>query len=193
MGYLMLFGGDMRIRAVCAHVPGIDTVVQIGHQLVGNALAAHGGEILKFVGDGVMAYFPAEDALFLPMVTAGALNAARQVIGDIEAANEARAAGGAEPVRFGIGLHVGTVTFGNVGTEDRLDFTVIGVPQVTSLLPASVLSGGRVTLAGSSLDLVSQVRVNARLMPLEAQLSRATEPATWSGTLVLGGPGLSGN
>jgi adenylate cyclase len=95
-------------------------------QLVGNALAAHGGEILKFVGDGVMAYFPAEDALFLPMVTAGALNAARQVIGDIEAANEARAAGGAEPLRFGIGLHVGTVTFGNVGTEDRLDFTVIG-------------------------------------------------------------------
>ncbi|MDP1751436.1 MAG: adenylate/guanylate cyclase domain-containing protein [Reyranella sp.] len=95
-------------------------------QLVGNALAAHGGEILKFIGDGVMAYFPAEDALFLPMVTANALNAARQVIGDIEAANEARAAGGAEPLRFGIGLHVGAVTFGNVGTEDRLDFTVIG-------------------------------------------------------------------
>ncbi|MCF8533741.1 MAG: adenylate/guanylate cyclase domain-containing protein [Reyranella sp.] len=95
-------------------------------QLVGNALAAHGGEILKFIGDGVMAYFPAEDALFLPMVTANALAAARQVIDDIEAANEARAAGGADPLRFGIGLHVGTVTFGNVGTEDRLDFTVIG-------------------------------------------------------------------
>ncbi len=95
-------------------------------QHVGNALSAHGGEILKFIGDGVMAYFPAEDALFLPMVTANALNAARQVIDDIEAANEARATGGADPVRFGIGLHVGTVTFGNVGTEDRLDFTVIG-------------------------------------------------------------------
>ena len=96
-------------------------------QLVGNALAAHGGEILKFIGDGVMAYFPAEDALFMPMVTTNALNAARQVIDDIAAANEARAAaGGADPLRFGIGLHVGTVTFGNVGTEDRLDFTVIG-------------------------------------------------------------------
>lgn len=95
-------------------------------QLVGDALARQGGEILKFIGDGVMAYFPAEDALFMPMVTAAALDAARQLIDDAEAANEARATGGAEPIRFGIGLHVGTVTFGNIGTEDRLDFTVIG-------------------------------------------------------------------
>jgi adenylate cyclase len=95
-------------------------------QLVGDALKAHGGEILKFIGDGVMAYFPAEDALFLPQVTGNALGAARRLIDDIEAANEARAAGGHDPVRFGIGLHVGPVTFGNIGTEDRLDFTVIG-------------------------------------------------------------------
>jgi len=95
-------------------------------QLVGDALAANGGEILKFIGDGVMAYFPAEDALFLPIVTAQAIAAARQLIADIEAANEARATGGNDPLRFGIGLHIGPVTFGNVGTEDRLDFTVIG-------------------------------------------------------------------
>jgi adenylate cyclase len=95
-------------------------------QLVGDALGANGGEILKFIGDGVMGYFPAEDALFLPMVTGQALAAARRLITDIEAANEARAAGGRDPLRFGIGLHLGDVTFGNVGTEDRLDFTVIG-------------------------------------------------------------------
>ncbi|HYD07786.1 MAG TPA: adenylate/guanylate cyclase domain-containing protein, partial [Reyranella sp.] len=95
-------------------------------QLVGDALKAHGGEILKFIGDGVMAYFPAEDALFLPYVTNSAIAAARRLIEDIEAANEARAAGGHDPLRFGIGLHVGPVTFGNIGTEDRLDFTVIG-------------------------------------------------------------------
>jgi len=95
-------------------------------QLVGDALKAHGGEILKFIGDGVMAYFPAEDALFLPMVTDNAIAAARQLVDDIEAANEARATGGLDPVRFGIGLHVGPVTFGNIGTEERLDFTVIG-------------------------------------------------------------------
>jgi adenylate cyclase len=95
-------------------------------QLVGDALSAHGGEILKFIGDGVMAYFPADDALFLPYVTNSAISAARRLMSDIESANEARAAGGLDPVRFGIGLHVGPVTFGNVGTEDRLDFTVIG-------------------------------------------------------------------
>ncbi len=96
-------------------------------QLVGDALSANGGEILKFIGDGVMAYFPAEDALFLPVVTGQAIAAARRLIEDVGAANEARAAaGGHDPLRFGIGLHVGPVTFGNVGTEDRLDFTVIG-------------------------------------------------------------------
>ncbi|CAN5393292.1 adenylate/guanylate cyclase domain-containing protein [soil metagenome] len=95
-------------------------------QLVGDALKAFGGEILKFIGDGVMAYFPAEDALFLPMVTNNAIGAARRLIDDIEAANEARAAGGHDPVRCGVGLHLGPVTFGNIGTEDRLDFTVIG-------------------------------------------------------------------
>ena len=94
--------------------------------LVGDALNANGGEILKFIGDGVMAYFPAEDALFLPYVTNSAIAAARRLVDDIEAANEARAAGGHDPVRCGVGLHVGPVTFGNIGTEDRLDFTVIG-------------------------------------------------------------------
>lgn len=95
-------------------------------QLVGDALKENGGEILKFIGDGVMAYFPAEDALFLPYVTNNAMAAARRLVDDIEAANEARAAGGHDPVRCGVGLHVGLVTFGNIGTEDRLDFTVIG-------------------------------------------------------------------
>ena len=127
-------------------------------QLVGDALAKHGGEILKFIGDGVMAYFPAEDALFLPAVTNNAVAAARHLIADVEAANEARAAGGADPLRFGVGLHVGLVTFGIIGTEDRLDFTVIG-PAVNR---ASRLEGltkelGVPVLASSEFNLVSTV------------------------------------
>lgn len=127
-------------------------------QLVGDALKAYGGEILKFIGDGVMAYFPAEDALFLPVVTNNAVSAARRLITDVEAANEARAAGGADPLRFGVGLHVGLVTFGNIGTEDRLDFTVIG-PAVNR---ASRLEGltkqlGVPVLASSEFNTVSTV------------------------------------
>ena len=127
-------------------------------QLVGDALKAYGGEILKFIGDGVMAYFPADDALFLPYVTNNAIAAAKRLIADVEAANEARAAGGADPLRFGVGLHVGPVTFGNIGTEDRLDFTVIG-PAVNR---ASRLEGltkqlGVPVLASSEFNLASTV------------------------------------
>jgi len=127
-------------------------------QLVGDALKAYGGEILKFIGDGVMAYFPAEDALFLPHVTNNAVSAARRLVADIEAANEARAAGGADPLRFGVGLHVGPVTFGNIGTEERLDFTVIG-PAVNR---ASRLEGltkqlGVPVLASSEFNTASTV------------------------------------
>ncbi|MBS0542099.1 MAG: adenylate/guanylate cyclase domain-containing protein [Proteobacteria bacterium] len=131
-------------------------------QLVGDALKAHGGEILKFIGDGVMGYFPAEDALFLPVVTNNAIAAARRLIGDIEAANEARAAGGADPLRFGVGLHVGPVTFGNIGTEERLDFTVIG-PAVNR---ASRLEGltkqlGVPVLASAEFNAVSTVAMKS--------------------------------
>ena len=127
-------------------------------QLVGDALKAHGGEILKFIGDGVMAYFPAEDALFLPMVTDSAVAAARQLVDDIEAANEARATGGHDPVRFGIGLHVGPVTFGNIGTEDRLDFTVIG-PAVnrTARLEGLTKQLGVPILASAEFNAASTV------------------------------------
>jgi adenylate cyclase len=127
-------------------------------QLVGDALKANGGEILKFIGDGVMAYFPAEDALFLPYVTNSAIAAAQRLIEDIEAANEARATGGHDPVRFGIGLHVGPVTFGNIGTEDRLDFTVIG-PAVnrTARLESLTKQLGVQVLASAEFNAASTI------------------------------------
>ncbi len=95
-------------------------------EVVGAALKRHGGEILKFIGDGVMAIFPIEDAMFLPEATGGAIDATREALAAIDEINAGRVEAGREAIRFGIGLHVGIVTFGNVGTEDRLDFTVIG-------------------------------------------------------------------
>jgi len=95
-------------------------------EAIGVALKKHGGEILKFIGDGVMAIFPVDDAMFLPDATSGAVDAAREALSVIEEVNAGRVEAGREAIRFGVGLHVGLVTFGNVGTEDRLDFTVIG-------------------------------------------------------------------
>jgi hypothetical protein len=70
-----------------------------------------------------------------------------------------------------------------------LDFTVSGVPQVTSLSPTSVLSGGRVTLSGSSLDRVAQVRVNSTLLPIASQTASTllvdVPQAAASGTITL--------
>jgi adenylate cyclase len=141
-------------------------------QIVGDALKIYGGEILKFIGDGVMAYFPAEDALFLPMVTNNAIGAARRLIDDIEAANEARAAGGNDPVRCGVGLHLGPVTFGNIGTEDRLDFTVIGpavnraarLESLTKELGVPILASAEFN-AASTIPLKSLGKYTLRGVP----------------------------
>jgi adenylate cyclase len=82
------------------------------------AIVGAGGEVLKFMGDGVLAFFHADDAA-LACVAAleGGLNAL--------AALEQAAAPDAL-LRAGIALHYGTVSYGNIGSGRRLDFTVIG-------------------------------------------------------------------
>jgi len=81
----------------------------------------HGGEILKFIGDGVLAVFPTEDgALDAATVCGRALASARLAL---------EAARSAEPpldLRFGFGLHFGEVLYGNIGSKTRIDFTVLG-------------------------------------------------------------------
>jgi adenylate cyclase len=90
------------------------------------ALRPRGGEIMSFIGDGMLAIFPIADAMFLPQACASAVDAALDAIGSMENANQSRLARGEPEIRFGVGLHVGSFTYGNIGTEDRLDFTVIG-------------------------------------------------------------------
>ncbi len=150
----VLWFSDLRdFTGLNERLPAADLLELLNNylQLVGDALDAHGGEILKFIGDGVMGYFPAEDALFLPMITANALAAARRLIEDVEAANFARATGGRDPLRFGIGLHIGPVTFGNIGTRDRLDFTVLG-PAVNRAARLEALTKELKVLVCASAD-----------------------------------------
>jgi len=90
------------------------------------AVEKHGGQVLKLIGDGMLAIFPLGDPAFRPYVCRNALNAAADAERAVEALNARRAELGKPPVRFGFALHVGDVMYGNIGSESRLDFTAIG-------------------------------------------------------------------
>jgi len=84
------------------------------------------GEVLKFMGDGMLAIFPAADDDDFPTSSMRALEAATEGLQRLDAVNKKRSAKGRGELRTGMGLHLGEVIFGNVGAAGRLDFTVIG-------------------------------------------------------------------
>jgi adenylate cyclase len=93
-------------------------------EVVGAAISAQRGEILKFMGDGLLAVFHLEESR--AATCDRTLDAALAALAGTEALNKELTQEGRAPLAFGIGLHWGEVEFGNIGTRDRLDFTVIG-------------------------------------------------------------------
>jgi len=85
-------------------------------------IARHGGEILKFIGDGLLAIFPLSE----PRACANLLHAVTEARQAMTALNEKNGETGRAPLNYGIGVHVGDVMYGNIGSRARLDFTVIG-------------------------------------------------------------------
>jgi len=92
----------------------------------------HGGEVLRFIGDAALAIFPtaASDAhrrvRGVEHACETALAAAEDAHQRIETLNHQRVQMGEPPLRFGLALHMGEVTYGNIGVPNRLEFTVIG-------------------------------------------------------------------
>jgi adenylate cyclase len=86
----------------------------------------HGGEVLKFIGDALLAIFPMVDDLDRDRACQAALAAAEEALADLDRLNRRRQADGKPTFEAGIALHAGAVTYGNIGAPDRLDFTVIG-------------------------------------------------------------------
>lgn len=89
------------------------------------ALRSHGGEVLKFVGDGMLAILSFEDADRVETCRR-ALDAAAEATQALAVLNSTRAAASLPVVTVDLALHVGEVLYGNVGAADRLDFTVVG-------------------------------------------------------------------
>jgi adenylate cyclase len=109
------------------------------------AIEEHGGEVLKFMGDGLLAIFPIGAEAHFPTICAAALEAGRAARDNIAALH---AAEDGPALRFGLALHVGDVLFGNIGSGNRLDFTAIG-PAVNLAARLEKLAGqlGRTILA----------------------------------------------
>jgi adenylate cyclase len=89
------------------------------------AVLDHGGEVLKFIGDAILAIFPIEDP-DSPAAAEHAIEAAQDAQREITLINKHRVEQGASTIGFGIGMHIGNLMYGNIGTLGRLDFTVIG-------------------------------------------------------------------
>ncbi len=106
------------------------------------AILNHGGEVLKYIGDGLLAIFPlSKSTVDARDVCGRALAAAREAQANIDSIEAPPPFGNTHGVRFGLALHIGEVLYGNIGSMNRLDFTCIG--------PAVNLAARLEKLAGS--------------------------------------------
>ena len=123
-----------------------------------DAIHDAGGDVLKLIGDGVLAMFTSED---LAAARRAALRAEHHFRQNVTSLNVRRAADGRPTTSAYVGLHVGEVFYGNIGSEDRLDFTVVG-PAVNevSRIASMCRSVDRELLASSAfrtgLDATAQ-------------------------------------
>lgn len=103
-------------------------VIQLLNAYFGLAIPiieSYGGEVLKLLGDGILAVFP-YSSNNQALVGKKVLLAVRKIADDLMNLNRKREKDGKIPFFHGVGLHSGEILYGNIGSKDRLDFTVIG-------------------------------------------------------------------
>ncbi len=112
------------------------------------AVLDHGGQVLRFIGDAALAIFPVANSDAAAQARTLALTAAVEANARIVEVNEKRACKGWLPLDYGLALHVGEVIYGNIGTRDRLEFTVVGeAANYAARLESLCKSLGKPTLA----------------------------------------------
>ena len=178
----VLFLADLRgFTALADTLPG-DALIEMlddCFDCMVRPVAAQGGEVLKFLGDGLLAIFRIEDRPPAE-VCAAALDAAREAQVLMAGLAERREAASQPTPSLDIALHVGRVQYGNVGAADRLDFTVIGpavneasrIERLCDELGRSLLTSQAFAAAAgeSRRDLVSLGRHRLRGVREETEL-----------------------
>ena len=162
----VLWYADIRgFTAIADAAPGLAVIEMLDQifEILTASLRTRGGQVLKFMGDGMLAIFSFTDVA-RDETCGRALDAAVEAMRAIDALNDARPAG--KPVAaVDLALHLGEVLYGNVGATDRLDFTVIG-PAVNEAARIEALCeplGHKVLVSAEFADAVTN---NRRLLPL---------------------------
>ena len=158
---------DIRgFTAIADTTPGLVVIelLNVIFETLTAALRPRGGQVLKFLGDGMLAIFPFVDAT-RDETCSQAIDAAAEAMEDLDRLNAERQEAGKPIAAVDLALHLGEVLYGNVGAVDRLDFTVIG-PAVNEVARIETLCeplGRRVLI---SAELAAVVCDRRRLEPL---------------------------
>ena len=137
-------------------------VLSAYYDAVSGPVMARGGDVVKIIGDGLIAIFPISQSLSADRAGQEALASAREARSTLQSTRASDLPSGVTGLRAGFVLHLGQVTFGNIGSRDRLDFTVIGpavnqavrVENLTKILGRSIL----VTAEFADLRLAEPMR-----------------------------------
>ncbi len=126
----IVWSSDLRDFSSLSECAGNETVVDVLNRyfsVLAEAVILNGGDVLKFIGDGMLAIFPMSDFPAPTQAAQSAVSAANSALRQLDKLNLSMAQNRDwRPLHTGIGLHVGEVFFGNIGSTRRLDFTVIG-------------------------------------------------------------------
>ncbi|MCO5151501.1 MULTISPECIES: adenylate/guanylate cyclase domain-containing protein [unclassified Shinella] len=159
----VLWFSDMRnYTALSESVHSGDLIAMLGDYAEAAISAVHaaGGDVLKLMGDGTLAIFNHADP---QEAAAASLKAWYDLASRVEALNARRQEAGLATTTVHVGLHIGEVFYGNIGSNDRLDFTVIGpaVNEASRIVAASRKVGRQLLISNDLLSLLPVLEASA--------------------------------
>lgn len=170
---------DLRgFTAMSEELPRDDVIALLNDyfECMARPVQESGGEVLKFIGDAILAIFRIADDRDRDRSCRIALRAAEEGLTDLTRLNDRRRAAGKAALEVGIGLHTGAVMYGNIGAPNRLDFTVIGpavslvtrIEELCPLLRRPLLTSARfASPCGSKLISLGRRRLKGIAAPQE--------------------------